>query len=545
LPFEPVPPRAISADPTPTSRAALAVLQVGSVAIVLVALPYRLFELDRYTTPKELILHLAAAAATLLCLASARRLTVIMVDLFLAGFLVLSLCSTLLAENGWLAWRALGESVDGAFLFRWARTLARAGYGRPLLAALAGAVVLGAVTALVQAYGLVTTQLASLSRAPGGTFGNRNFMAHLIAIGLPVLLLMVLQTRDRWRFGLGAAGVALAGAALVLSRSRAAWLGAGACVVFLAVEGLWVGRLWNDVGLRRRVIRLAAVMAGSLALALLLPNRLNWRSDSPYFDSLTGVANYREGSGRGRLIQYGNSLEMAAAHPVLGVGPGNWPVYYPRYMSPADPSFDADDIIPTNPWPSSDWVAMLSERGFLALLLLLLVGGSVALGAWARIRRGTRSTPALGDLAIVGTLMAAWVVGTFDAVILLPVNSFFAWIIVGALASSARPVREIPLTRVGRRRLMLGIGVLAAVFGGRSAAQMISMGLYSSGKRTAMELAGRVDPGSYRIQMLLGMTWLRDGRCDRARPHAAAARALFPNHPAPRQLLRTCGGRKR
>jgi O-antigen ligase len=286
-------------------------------------------------------------------------------------------------------------------------------------------------------------------------------------------------------------------------------------------------------------------MAGSLALALLLPNQLNWRSDSPYFDSLTGVANYREGSGRGRLIQYGNSLEMAAAHPVLGVGPGNWPVYYPRYMSPADPSFDADDIIPTNPWPSSDWVAMLSERGFLALLLLLLVGGSVALGAWARIRRGTRSTPALGDLAIVGTLMAAWVVGTFDAVILLPVNSFFAWIIVGALASSARPVREIPLTRVGRRRLMVGVGVLAAVFGGRSAAQMISMGLYSSGKRTAMELAGRVDPGSYRIQMLLGMTWLRDGRCDRARPHAAAARALFPNHPAPRQLLRSCGGPKR
>jgi hypothetical protein len=546
LPFEHAPAsRVPAADPTPTTRAALIALQIASAAVVLAALPYQLFELDRFTVPKELVLHLAAVSATLFCLASTRRLTLFMVDLLLAGFLVLSLLSTLFASNGWLAWRALGVSVDGALLFWCGRTLARAGHARPLLTALAGSVVLGAITGLIQAYGLVTTPLASMSRAPGGTFGNRNFMAHLIAIGLPVLLFVVLRARGRWRFGLGAAGVALAAAALVLSRSRAAWLGASACAVFLAVEGLWIGRLWNEAQLRHRVTKLAVIMAAALALALLLPNRLNWRSDSPYFDSLAGVANYKEGSGRGRLIQYGNSLSMAAGHLVLGVGPGNWPVYYPRYMSPGDPSFDADDIIPTNPWPSSDWVAMLSERGLPALLLLLLVGGSVAFGAWTRIRRGTRSTPALGDLAIVATLMAAWVVGAFDAVILLPVNAFFAWTIVGALASSARPVRELPLTPAGRRRLMLGIAVVGGLFLLRSAAQTLSMSLYSSGKRSAMELASRVDPGSYRIQMLLGMTWLQGGRCDRARPHAEAARRLFPNHPAPRQLLRSCGVRTR
>ena len=78
----------------------------------------------------------------------------------------------------------------------------------------------------------------------------------------------------------------------------------------------------------------------SLAFALILPNRLNWRSDSPYLESLTGVANYKEGSGRGRLIQWNNTLAMAAHHPLLGVGPGNWPVFYPRYMSKDDPSFD-------------------------------------------------------------------------------------------------------------------------------------------------------------------------------------------------------------
>ena len=137
----------------------------------------------------------------------------------------------------------------------------------------------------------------------------------------------------------------------------------------------------SDRQIRRRVSQLAAMGALGLALALVLPNTLNWRSDSPYLDSLTGVANYKEGSGKGRLIQYGNTLRMAADDPVLGVGPGNWSVHYPRYMSPGDPSFDADDIIPTNPWPSSDWMAFLAERG---------VAGAPAAGAGRSIHRARR-----------------------------------------------------------------------------------------------------------------------------------------------------------
>jgi O-antigen ligase len=529
-----------------TVRAALLVLQASAVAVVLAALPYPLFELDRYTIPKELILEAAALAAGLLCLAGARRLTVLAVDLLLGGFLLLSVLSTLFAANGWLAWRALGVSLAGATLFWCARSVARAGSGAPLLRGLAAAVVLGALTGLAQAYGVVNTSLASLNRAPGGTFGNRNFMAHLVTVGFPVLLLVTVEARSRWRFVLGSMGVGVAAAALVLSRSRGAWVGAGVSGVFLAVEGLWMGRLLVEERLRRRTVRLASAAVAGLVLAMMIPNRLNWRSDSPYLDSLTGVANYREGSGRGRLIQYGNTLRMAAGHPLLGVGPGNWPVFYPKYMSRGDPSFDGNDIIPTNPWPSSDWMALVAERGFLAFLLLALVGGSVAAGAWARVRRVSPSRPALSDLTIVATLLAIAVVGAFDAVILLPVPTLFAWIIIGALASSARSVREVVLTSRSRRALMIGGGVIGALFVCRSAAQVGAMALYSGGKRDAMELASRMDPGSYRIQMLLGKAWLERGRCDQARPHAQAARDLFPNNPSPARVLRACGvARKR
>lgn len=534
--------------PTPEPRSApvaLAILLVAAFAVVLAALPYPVFELDRYTFPKELVLEVAALAAALVSLASARRLTLFAVDGLIGLFVLISAVSTLGASNGWLAVRALGVTLAGAALFWSARAVARAGLGAPLVTGLAMAVVLGAATGLAQAYGLVTTSLASLTRAPGGTFGNRNFMAHLVAIGLPLLLFVTLEARSRTRLSLGAAGVCLGAAALVLSRSRAAWVAAGAAAAFLVFEGLWVGRLWGDRRLRTRVVRLAGVAAAGVVLALALPNRLNWRSDSPYLESLAGVANYREGSGRGRVIQYGNTLKMAVQHPLLGVGPGNWPVFYPAFMSRKDPSFDADDIIPTNPWPSSDWMAIASERGFPALAVLLLTGGFIALGAWSRVRRAARHGPALADLAIVATLLAIAVAGAFDAVLLLPTPTLFAWTIVGALASGARPVREIGLTTGLRRALVLGVLLLGTPVIVRSAAQTLAMAAFDDGSRAAMERAALIDPGSYRIRMLLGRAWVRAGRCDRAIPHATAARALFPNYPAPAQLLRACGVRTR
>ena len=277
----------------------------------------------------------------------------VVVDVPIVGFLILSIVSALLATNGWLAFRAVGVSLAGATLFWCGRTLGRTGLSGPLLIALAAAIVFGAGTGLIQAYGLLNSNLASLSRAPGGTFGNRNFMAHLVAIGLPLLLYVSIEARARVRFLARRRGCRPRGGALVLSRSRAAWLGAGMAGAFLIVEGLWLGRLWGDDRLRGRVLRLAGTAVTGIVLAVVLPNRLNWRSDSPYLESLTGVANYKEGSGLGRIIQYRNTLTMAAQHPLLGVGPGNWPVHYPVYMSPGDPSFDATTSFPPIPGPAA------------------------------------------------------------------------------------------------------------------------------------------------------------------------------------------------
>jgi O-antigen ligase len=532
------------AAPARADRIALALLQAGVAAVVLAAAPFTLFDLERHAVPKELALHLAAAGSAALCLAHARRLSLALADLLLAAFLLLSALSALLATNHWLAVRSLGVTVSGVLVFWTARALRSAGLGRPLLLTFAAGVVVAAVTGLLQAYG-VDSSLFAERRAPGGAFGNRNFMAHFVALGTPLLLLATLESRRRREVWLPASGAVILGAALMLSRSRAAWVGTLAAAVILVIEGLWFGGFWRDVISRRRVLIFALGLGVGGVLALVLPNTLEWRSESPYLDSLKDVANFREGSGAGRLVQYANSLRMAADHPLLGVGPGNWAVAYPRYTTPGDPAFDPNDFIPTNPWPSSDWIASAAERGVPATLMLAAGVAVLVLGAWHRWRAAPHTTEGAESLALILIVATTGVVGSFDAVLLLPAPTLFVWGTVGLLARPPkRSVREIVLDRTRARRLAWTVAALGALFAGRNASQLGAMAAYGTAGRLAdMERAAMLDPGSYRIRMLLGYAWRNRGRCDRAREHGARAQRLYPNHPAPKQLLAACGRR--
>jgi O-antigen ligase len=520
-------------------RIALHVLQVGALAVVLAAAPYKLFDLDRFFVPKELVLHATASIATLLCLSRARRLGLARVDQLLGLFLVVGLLSALFATNWWLAGRAVAVSLSGAACFWSARAVARAGLARPLLVALALAGVVGAVTALLQAYG-VRTEYVSLNRAPGGTFGNRNFMAHLCVITLPALVLVATTAATRRRYAWWAFGIALVAGALILSRSRAAWLAliVGAAVLLpLAFVALRRGR--GTLRLARLfALPLAAVAGG--ALALVLPNTLDWNSDSPYMDTAKSVVNYKEGSGAGRLVQYANSLKMSVRHPLLGVGPGNWSVEYPRFAARNDPSL-ADDGMTSNPWPSSDWMTFISERGLASFVLLALAMLALLADGLRAVRNAPSPEERLTACTLLGTLAILVVVGTFDAVLLLPVPALAAWALLGALAPPSRERKAVTLTLPRRILALLAVAVVGGLTIMRSASQLSAMSIFSTTSRTArLEESSARDPGSYRIHLRLAEAYARQGSCRRVRTHASAARELYPNAPRPRRLLANC-----
>ncbi len=531
----PLRPSALPAAPVSVAARFLAVwLAMGAVAVVLVAAPSSLFDLDRFAAPKELALHLTALGAiVLLAFGAEARASLIAAELPLVGFTAWSALSAAVANNRWLSLRALALTISGVVIFRASRRVAREGAGGLLLVGLALALVLGALTGLAQTYGVDPSILAD-SRAPGGTLGNRNFLAHLLTLGLPLLLLLVLEARGPRRALLAAMGMALMVAVIFLTRSRAAWLGAAASAAVILIGWLIARRGGRQVLVGRRLGGALLVVIVGLAAALLLPNRLSWRSDSPYSDTVRDLTNYRAGSGHGRLVQYRNSLRLVRRHPLFGTGPGNWPVEYPLVTTPGDPSFAGGDPMPTNPWPSSDWVAMLVERGVVAALLLLAALGAMGLTALRRLR-SEDPAEARRALALLGLLAATLVTGAFDAVLLLAPPTLVVWAAVGLLLPATGRVGLLPFPV--RRRLLPTLGLLAGAASLRSAGQVAAIELAGPGWPVErLERAVRFDPGSYRLHLMIAQ---RTG-CARARPHAEAAARLFPLLRAPQRRLEAC-----
>ena len=513
---------------------------LGVILAVIVALPYKLFELDRYFVPKELVLHAAALMVAVLLLARRRSLSFDLADGLLALFLLWSAASALFATNHWLAQRALGVSVSGAIVFWGARSVAERGSYRPILIAAAIAAVCAAMFSLVQAYGL-ESEYFSTNRAPGGTFGNRNFVAHIAVIGLPSLVWCTVTARRSFGALLGSVGAAVVAAALVLSRSRAAWLAVAACVVVLFVPMLASRKYWRGakVGGRSARLVLAAVIGGMVAIVL--PNRLNWSSESPYLDTARGVVDYKKGSGRGRLAQYQNSLQMAAANPIFGVGPGNWPVEYVEFAPSSDRSLSEDGMT-ANPWPSSDWVAFVSERGIVPTVALLGVFAALFYGS---LRRGSEletGDAVLAQLVLGGTIVATMVVSAFDVVLLLGAPSLLVWSVIGATSGIRHEGREAKLSPRAWGLAAAGLLFVALLSTARSATQTVSMMTVGRGGMTAGWVNGAAwDPGSYRINLRVADLYFRRGHCGTARGYARRAEGLFPHASAPRRILNGCG----
>ena len=81
---------------------AFTALVVGALAAVLVVLPYRAFDLDRFFAPKELALHIAALISGLAVFGRVNRIALTRADLALAAWLLLTVLSALFAGNHWL-----------------------------------------------------------------------------------------------------------------------------------------------------------------------------------------------------------------------------------------------------------------------------------------------------------------------------------------------------------------------------------------------------------------------------------------------------------
>lgn len=443
---------------------------------------------------------------------------------------------------------ALAASMRWVALFGLACGVAASGGGSATRAGLFQAVTASAaivsVVGLLQHLDRFALPIPVIS-TPGSTFGNRNLAGEAIALSLPFGFGALFVAGSRAERRVVAAAIAVEILYLAATRARGAWLG-GAMGVLTAVA---VGRRrWSRAAIA------AWVGLGALAVIVaLLPGRANPRyvADTKRFargfDVVETSFDPDSPALRTRIGLWRRSLAMFREHPLTGIGPGNWAVFFPRY---AEPGATEDGVLSATLAPRHahfDLLEHLSETGVVGLASLL----ALVIGVAATIRKRLASGEAerRGPIAVAaGTLVALAGASVTGFPMEMPATLTLAGLALGLISPHDD---EVGVGQRARPRLpaavaeLLALSILAiAVIG----AERRLRGSYWLGKAeralhddrgpagatralSALEQASRATPGTFRVALRKAHAELRLGHGIEATRACDAANAREPFSP--------------
>jgi O-antigen ligase len=356
---------------------------------------------------------------------------------------------------------------------------------RPRLHALRALVIATVANAVVAAVQLATTPDARVT----GTLGNSTTLATFSLIAL-AMVGTAMSGWDGWRW----AGLAAGAFCLGVSASRGALLGAvvaAAALVAVRLAARRRARWW--VG--------PAVAVGVLVLAWLTPGSRA---------RITGATPFAEATISGRLLLWQETLQLVAAHPVLGVGPSRFVDSIGAFHSTAW----AAGVGPYAP-PDSPHTVVLqvaAATGWLGLAAVLAIVGTVGWALW-------RSRP-WDAWQVGGVLAAIAVAASYLTSFTDPVTLTVLLLVVGG-GVAASPVRP-----AGWRRPLEFAGAASALVAGvvLGGSALVAEGRYSSavagtGDATASLLTvPAVRPWDADLARRVGYTAARLAEAGRAEP---------------------------
>jgi O-antigen ligase len=215
------------------------------------------------------------------------------------------------------------------------------------------------------------------------TIGNSNYLAAVLAFLFPVTIALAAgekTTRVRAVMLWGCATVSIA--ALLMSRSKG-----GLVAVSVGLAVLWL--VWG-FSYRWSKKRLFLTGVGGLGCAALLLSVMMWQVPSlgAEWNKLLHLS-WNDPSVKGRLLMWNTTLEMAAAHPIIGIGTGTFGAQYQPYRAVVfDRLADPAAVYPAREHgydeaghAHNDWLQVAAENGvvglglFAGMVLLCLMAG--------------------------------------------------------------------------------------------------------------------------------------------------------------------------
>lgn len=272
------------------------------------------------------------------------------------------------------------------------------------------------------------------------TFGNPDYLAAYLVAVLPLGLSWVLQ-RERHRT-LGLVAWVVVALAMVLTLTRAAWVGAAVGAV------VWVFVLVREQS-PGKVLRGAAVAA--VVLGVLLGAAV-WRQaghpgEFTVLRRLGSFTDFRDLSFRTRLFFWGAAGRTIAGSPFVGVGPGGFPAAARLHRDLEPVETRHPPRTPEN--PHNQYLTVAVESGVPGVLLL---AATLVLFAQAALRR-----KGLAAAGLLGAGAAHWANQAFISST-LPTEVFWIFLIALAAAPEDPPEEEATASP-----LVLGAGGLLVV----------------------------------------------------------------------------------
>lgn len=335
-------------------------------------------------------------------------------------------------------------------------------------------------------------------------------------------------------------------AVIVLSRSRGAFFALLLISIALTVTSRWLPATVGPSRWRSTSVAWWTAIVVGAGAVLFTPNALNWKT-ADFVSSARRIADYQNGTGRGRVIQATTSFRMFQRNWATGVGAGNWSVRYPEYAQVDDPSVNLGAYYPGPQVPRNDVLALLAESGVvgggLGVAFLLLLGKRTR----ALVRDSMLSNRSAG-LTIAGMLLAVALLGLFDSVLrVAPTATIIALLIGVALGDGERDQLPGLAGRAGAFRFLwigsVGSLIVLSFALARGAAQDVSaMKIVNSFTSVAdLERAVRVAPNNVEARAMLSFVLVSAGRCDLAEAHVQRAAALQPSSLLIKGFQEKCG----
>lgn len=234
--------------------------------------------------------------------------------------------------------------------------------------------------------------------------GHKNLFASFFFLNLFFLILGAIEFKRLWRL-LSFLAIGLTLLSLIFIKTKAVWIG---LVLAIFIFGFLFITKKIKPKLNFYLSLLICLVLANLFFAVIVP--MGIEKGMSHNSAITNASTPEEKAkelDNERLTLWLKTYDMIKKHPVIGVGMGNWQIYFPDATLKG--IWRAEDLNFTFQRPHNDWLWILSETGWLGLNLFFVFVFSVLLF----LLRAIRSAIATPRSQIEMMLCVAFVLGFF------------------------------------------------------------------------------------------------------------------------------------